>query len=363
MEPIKTKLVYVLTSEIEKNYIEQALLSIYSARYHNPKAHISLITDDITNTFFVGKRAEILNYISEKIVVQLPKKMSALKRSRQLKTSFRNLLKGDLLFIDCDTIITCSLHEIDNYPFELGAVFEAHLKIAEYSARLFDFVQKDALLLGWDASQEEVYYNSGVIYSKDTESNKTFFEKWNQEWKNGLEKGVAIDQPSFSKANIECGHPVKRLDDIWNCLMFTQPAFAIRGKIIHCCSFNNVSYLFSKRVLTKVKNEGLNDYLIQLVLNPNNTYFPFDSILYHYQTKDYFRLIKRLRNGFVLYAKNIDPNFYDLDTTSKKRILRFLLQNKMFLISAFFIIIYKILTINLNKKFRYVPNRSAAINI
>ena len=62
---MQTKLVYVLTCAPEATYIEQALISIWSARYHNPDAHIVLLVDDLTNQLLVGKRAEVLEYITE----------------------------------------------------------------------------------------------------------------------------------------------------------------------------------------------------------------------------------------------------------------------------------------------------------
>ena len=64
---MKTKLVYVLTCAPEATYIEQALISIWSARYHNLDAHIVLLVDDKTNELLVGKRAEVLVYITEKV--------------------------------------------------------------------------------------------------------------------------------------------------------------------------------------------------------------------------------------------------------------------------------------------------------
>ena len=66
---MRTKLVYVLTCAPEKHYIEQALMSVFSARHWNPDAHIVLLVDDLTDKLLVGKRADVLDYISEKIVV------------------------------------------------------------------------------------------------------------------------------------------------------------------------------------------------------------------------------------------------------------------------------------------------------
>ena len=98
---MQTKLVYVLTCTPEATYIEQALISIWSARYHNPDAHIVLLLDDKTNELLVGKRAEVLEYVTEKVVVPFEDANATMMcRSRWIKTQVRQLVKGDFLFID-----------------------------------------------------------------------------------------------------------------------------------------------------------------------------------------------------------------------------------------------------------------------
>ena len=79
---MKTKLVYVLTCAPDKHYIEQAHISLFSARYHNPDAHIVLIVDQSTDALFVGKRADLLQYLSEKIVVDVPSHFNVMQASR-----------------------------------------------------------------------------------------------------------------------------------------------------------------------------------------------------------------------------------------------------------------------------------------
>ena len=130
---MKTKLVYVLTCAPEATYIEQALISIWSARYHNPDAHIVLLVDDKTDQLLVGKRAEVLEYITEKVVVPFEDvNATMMYRSRWIKTQVRDLVQGDLLFIDCDTIVNHSLDELDVLQCEVGAVCESNLPIVEF---------------------------------------------------------------------------------------------------------------------------------------------------------------------------------------------------------------------------------------
>ena len=130
---MKTKLVYVLTCASEATYIEQALISIWSARYHNPDAHIVLLVDDLTNQLLVGKRAEVLEYITEKVVIPFEDTNATMMyRSRWIKTSVRQLIEGDFLFIDCDTAVAQSLADADSLDCEIGAVLDCHRPVSKF---------------------------------------------------------------------------------------------------------------------------------------------------------------------------------------------------------------------------------------
>jgi len=360
---MNTKLVYVLTSAPEHNYIEQALLSVFTARYHNPDASIVLITDDRTNELLKGQRGEILDYISEKIVVPLPEEMSPMLRSRQLKTSVRNLIEGDFLFIDCDTLITRPLNEIDNFPFEMGAVLESHLPIGLFINSLYEKVEKNARLLGWSIQNEKNYFSSGVIYVKDTLNNRLFYKKWNHFWNEGLKKGVMIDQPSFAKTNIESGYPVQLLDNRWNCVMYTHPLFDREAYILHFCSFRNMSYIFAEKFLEKVRQQGIknNSFVQYSILHPHYSYLPFENAIYRYKPKDYIRMAKEIRQTAKLLKENLDFDDY-MPSSGIYRYAGKCFKNKCYFWGSLLITCYKLYRVKFDKKFKYVENTCAIDN-
>ena len=235
---MRTKLVYILTCNPEATYIEQTLISIWSTRCYNPNAHIVLIVDNRTNQLLVGTRAEILNYITEKIVIKFEDENTTMMyRSRYIKTQVRNLVPGDLLFIDSDTIINHSLSEIDNCLYEVAAVPESHLPITQFHLSLYQSMNENAQKIGWNPEQEQLYFSSGVIYARDTPIAHQLFKLWHQYWVDGLSKEVKIDQPSLAKANIECGHVIQCINDKWNCIMFTYPRWAKDAYILHFSAF------------------------------------------------------------------------------------------------------------------------------
>ena len=310
---MKTKLLYVLTCAPDATYIEQALISIWSARYHNPGAYIILLVDDLTNILLVDNRAEILQYISEKIVIPFNDSQATMMyRSRFIKTQVRHLVKGDFLFIDCDTIITQSLDNIDEFDCEIGAILESHLKVNQFCNALYHST-KDALsLVGVDIDNEQYYFSSGVLYVRDTERTRKLYQLWHQYWLEGNQKGLKIDQPALAKANKTNGYVIKQIPDTYNCILFTQPPFLRSSFILHIAAYNNPSFLFTDKVLNYVRKNGLtNSWLQKLIINPFATMMPFDYNLKLSSICERIQWIRELSSAWKGYKKYIDNTCSD----------------------------------------------------
>ena len=288
---MQTKLVYVLTCEEEDTYIEQALISIYSARYHNPSAYIVLLVDDLTDKLLIGKRAEVLEYISEKLVFDLPIAMKMLERSRWLKTQVRLLIKGDFLFIDTDTIITHTLDNIDNFPNPIGAVLDSHMTLDKYSLDVYDRLKSRLNIVNVDISKEKYYFSSGVMYVKDSIITHKLYEKWFNYWFEGLSFPFIGDQPYLCKANIELNHIITELSEKWNCVMYTYPEFDLDAYILHFSPYNNRCFLFDNNCLNQIRKLGLEDFK-PMIICPQKTYITskFRSIIALY--KDIYDALK-----------------------------------------------------------------------
>ena len=307
---MKTKLVYVLTCAPEATYIEQALISIWSARYHNPDAHIVLLVDDKTDELLVGRRAEVLESITEKVVIPFEDANATMMyRSRWIKTQVRQLVKGDLLFIDCDTIVTQSLADIDNCTHDVAMVPDEHMSLKDYPNSvllpLIEYTQK----LGYDVTKEYWYYNSGVMYAKDNSPSHELWKSWHSIWLKGEALGVGIDQPSLGKANIQCNHIISTLPNVWNTLIYMNPIFAHQGKILHFWNFRNKSFIFCKSFLKYVRENGMNNYVQDCVLHPLKSILPFDNILNVTNLLGFIMYSISIKREKCKYAKYVDSTF------------------------------------------------------
>lgn len=303
---MRSKIVYVLTCPEDKHYIEQALIAAFSARHWNPDDRIVLVVDDKTDALLVGKRAELLDYINEKIVVPFEdESLSPMYRSRWIKTSVRQLVDGDFLFVDCDTICNAPLTEIDNFDAELAMVPDEHLPIEQFNDVLKSQLAEKASALDFDVLSEKWYYNSGVILARDTAAVRSLWECWHKEWLAGESKGIGIDQTSLAKANLILDHVISQLPETWNTLVYMNPSFIADGKILHFWQFRNRSLIFCEPFLEYVKMHGIDNYVKRCVLNPLNSVLPSDNVLNQYSLKRWVRLVVLIRHEMKEFVNNI----------------------------------------------------------
>ena len=327
-----TKLVYVLTCAPEKHYIEQALISVFSARHWNPDAHIVLVVDDKTDSLLVGKRALIMDYVSEKIVVPFENAtLSPMYRSRWMKTSVRHLVEGRYLFIDCDTIVAGPLDAVDGMKMEVGAVPDALLPVKEYSRSMYAPINNRAKVVGYDLSKEEYHFNSGVMLVEASEGANKLYDLWHSCWLASTEKKLTVDQPALARANVEMDHIIQPMDVRYNCIVYTQNVFTREAKILHISSYRNPSFIFSDKVLGFIQENGLdNEWLLSSILNPCSTFLPFDYDVLHSNSKQRRMWREEIARTSKGYGRVIDSSFEDFPMRSPLRgAVLFLFRNGM----------------------------------
>lgn len=217
---MRTKIVYTLVSDEGDNYYEQALMSMHSLRHYHPQSTVvELVVDERTINTLKGKREGIKNYVSLITIIRVPNEFDKKQSSRYLKTNLRKFIKGDYLFIDCDTIICKPLSNIDKIgaPIAMVADLNGKLKLTDKS------IIKRCEDGGLGNLEGMPYFNSGVIYAKDTPEVHHFYEEWHKNWKLSAENGVTFDQPALCKTNADNGLIIKELPGVWNCqFKYTQ---------------------------------------------------------------------------------------------------------------------------------------------
>ena len=315
---MKTKIVYVLTSSENDVLLEQLSLSLYSLKYYNPNSEVYLVVDQDTYSSIKNDRNNIREFLTDIIPVKTPDEYNNMLRSRWLKTSLREYIKGDYLFVDSDTIIADDLEECDNWTCDIAAVIDRHIPVNK-AHQYYDYICNRAKDTGWIfETSDSNYFNSGVMFVKDNESTHAFYKKWHEYWLEGIKHQVFQDQPTLGKVNKEQGYIIKELNGVWNCqIMANGIKFLSTSKIIHYFNAErqsekkSVFYLPSdKELYLKIKNNNfvLDDSIKKMIEN-GRTAFAFNYAVFADEQllaiRDSFSQF--VVNGF--YARNLFYKF------------------------------------------------------
>lgn len=276
---MKTKIVYCIVSNDKDIYLEQAWVSIYTLRKHNPDADVILLVDKGTESTLTGKRSGIKELVAEVKAVETPVGYNAMQRSRYLKTNFRHFISGDLLFIDADTVIGGSLAGVDDIDAEIACVPDEHRRFSDLLS--IDYAKKRISSgFGIQEYDSEFYFNSGVIYVKDTPRMHAFFADWYEAWKySAFERNTPIDQPALFVANKKNGYLIKELPGFYNCLIACSLKYLYGGLILHFFSApvnmtsSEISVFYDHSFFMKLKEYGCIAHEVKEILDDKSKWF------------------------------------------------------------------------------------------
>lgn len=268
-----TKILYTLVSDNNDTYFEQLLVSIYSVRIYHPDAIVEVLTDNQCYSTLTDTRAVIFQYATNVKAVTSPNEYGKMQRSRYLKTNLRRLVDGDYLFIDCDTIVCGSLDKIDEFDGDIAMVADINGQLALCDQMVIEKCTK----AGFANVKGKPYFNSGVIYAKDTPAAHQLYSEWYKLWKVSDARGVSYDQPALCQANTNLGYPIKELSGVWNCQFKFNTGYQYLNKalILHYYSNNGKCSNYSQeRIFEYVKEKGRIDSVVEkLICNPKTIFY------------------------------------------------------------------------------------------
>lgn len=320
---MKIKIVYALVSDASDFYLEQALLSVYSLRFHNPLAIVELVVDQFTETTIVDKREEIKKYITNLVKIDVPAEFNKVQRSRYLKTNLRKFIKGDYLFIDCDTVICGRLDEIDTFEGEIGMVADINGNLLLKDLSVIERCHQ----AGFMDVKDKPYFNSGVIFSRDTESSHGLYKEWYKLWQFSNENGVSYDQPALCQANQNLNYPIQELSGVWNCQFKYSNGYKYMkiAKVLHYYSNNGVGKRphTQDRIFEYIKEKGVIDKVVEnIVKHP-------DTILYSVMTINDDKAFEYFNSTPIYLYQNVPTAYHFFEGLSNAFMKLFLFCSKI----------------------------------
>lgn len=274
---MRTKVVYVVASLDDDVYMEQAIVSAWSARHYNPGCRIEMVCDqDTAATLDAGVRAAYKSLFDRIHVREFRSEQSMMERSRWMKTCLRQIIEGDYLYLDTDTVVCADLSYVDDFSFDIGMVLDCNCEFRQslVSEWVVPAMQK---MYGMDVSEETMYFNSGVAFVRDCQMTRDFYRAWNEMWIYSMRRFRMIkDQQPLMKTNIDKGYVIKELPGYMNCQVAESIQYLHTAHVVH---FLNALYGKSDGLsplyhdlFVEVKANGLTDDVKQLVLNCKSSF-------------------------------------------------------------------------------------------
>lgn len=172
-------------------------VSIASLKFSNPLIPIHLIIDKENYNLFLDSSDNLLNTVDVVVVKDVPKGSDAFK-SRFLKTMVGFFVECPFIFLDSDTIVRKELISIFNNKFDLACALNHNRE--NINEQIFDQDLSIFRKMNWCFGKEK-YYNSGVLFFKNSSLSKKIYLKWNKYWLESYENtGLHVDQPAFYRA-------------------------------------------------------------------------------------------------------------------------------------------------------------------
>lgn len=283
-----SKIVYVLVANEKNLYLEEMWVSLYSLRapsnapVNGESYHVVVLVDEDTENM-VKARPKLLKLIDELIVVPTPEGYNAKQRSRQIKTTVREVVKGDYIFIDTDTVVCKPLfndnetlgNDNENSGF-IYAVPDEHLILKEH---LFPPTNEVKRIFGENCSDSKYWFNSGVMFVRDTSEAHEFYKRWNENWTYScFEKGNSQDQPALLKTDKEFGYVIKELSGIYNAQVAMSLKYFADAVILHWWHMDFIenqdySPYFSLLIYKDVKAAGgITPEIAEQILNAKQSF-------------------------------------------------------------------------------------------
>jgi hypothetical protein len=227
---------YALACDLEPRYADLIAVSARCVRRIYPNARITVLTDheSLANIKYTIPRLSTV--VSEiRPVGRLigdPR-----RRSRFVKTQARNVLDGDFLYLDADTVPVGKFDKLFERAAPLSAAIDRNR--VDPNGAFPEWVVPDFKQMGWRYPTKR-YLNGGVVYWKDCSEARDLGRLWHETWLRYASKVLnPADQPSFNHSMDELGLEPEIMDDTFNARVgvSAQPASGVR--IYHFCAEDN----------------------------------------------------------------------------------------------------------------------------
>ena len=290
---------YVLADDEKRFYINQLLISIKSLRKHMPDIKVSILVDEDTKNICDHSEAFVQLEHTEVIAVKTPSGLSKKEIGYYLKTVTYEYMNNDYLFIDTDTLIYRKFPDTIS-DCSIALVYDFNIK------RRIDYenLVKQNKKYGYDVTNYDTYYNTGVMWVKKDRIAKRIFSEWNKEWLKNQAKGLIFDQQAFNYIINNNPEGIGTLQNIWNCQIAAIPSPVLElhdALILHYFNVMKSPFMLSHEEYKYASSDS--ELVRDIIEDPKKGFLPF-SIETYGRNQESFQRTALYRGFFWLYNKH-----------------------------------------------------------
>lgn len=220
---------YVLTGGAGSVYADMTAVSVLALLAIHPGTPVTILGDEATVRELAAADGPLARHARLQ-PVPVPAD-DAVAASRSIKTRMREVIEGDLLFLDADTIAVRPIDAAIAGNRHPRVAHDRHLRnggpALELSAWVVDLLGR----AGWP--RPHAYFNSGVMWLPDTAATHRVCGEWRRLWLDGCRHGVWKDQPALNVALHGLPTAIEPLPPAWNVHPYSAPQHIRHARILH----------------------------------------------------------------------------------------------------------------------------------
>jgi hypothetical protein len=232
------KITYVLVSNGQDRYASMCYLSAAAVRRLHADARIVLVTDEATEPL-VRAKAPYLREVVDEFLIEAARMPEPRARSFYLKTRLRDIVTGDFIYLDSDTLPIRPFFDMAEGDWDVAFVQDRthHGPIMPvYPHWELPRLQK----MGWQAKLSR-YFNAGIGFYRDNPRVRALSSDWQARWLHSYSLGDDWDQLALNCSLEAVPVRVHELSPRYNAMVTVSPVHAIGAKIYHFFAGNCVA--------------------------------------------------------------------------------------------------------------------------
>lgn len=224
---------YVLVDHGRGAYASMVEVSARVFRRVQPGVPVELVADEDSRAYLTGARRRLLDQFDR--VHWAPAALPHLvARSFELKTRVRELVPGDLAYLDGDTLTVRPVADLfDRSDWDLALVQDRnhHRPVRPTPPR---WIEPKMQKHGWPGPLAR-YYNAGVQYLRDTPVVRQVVTEWRRRLAESHAVGEHDDQLPLNYALHTTAAPVRVLElpSAYNAMVAAHPVHARGARVLH----------------------------------------------------------------------------------------------------------------------------------